>query len=223
MTAKQYLNQLKNIDKSEGRDIFYALYKSWCHNAVAVLSLCLLAQQYEQTTALLTILADLEITVSLLIQVDKLVQLLESPIFTYLRMQLLEPSRYPHLYKCLYGILMLLPQSSAFVTLRNRLNAVTPIIYLPSIREINQPNESKINNRSNGMTQILPNSNNLISNNQETDTKSVDWPRLLDHFLDVQRRHERARHEASVPETQPSSLNVHSISFEPSNAPSTAV
>lgn len=46
------------------------------------------------------------------VQVDKLVQLLESPIFLRLRLQLLDvdsPS-YPALLKSLYGILMLLPQ-----------------------------------------------------------------------------------------------------------------
>lgn len=78
-------------------------------------------------------------TVNMLIQIDKLVQLLESPVFTCkycacissamancedLRLQLLEPDRYPYLYKCLYGVLMLLPQSSAFAALKNRLNSV---------------------------------------------------------------------------------------------------
>jgi len=66
----------------------------------------------------------------MLIQIDKLVQLLESPVFTYLRLQLLEPERYPFLYKCLYGLLMLLPQSSAFAALKNRLNSVSAIGYL---------------------------------------------------------------------------------------------
>lgn len=83
---------------------------------------------------------------ALLVQIDKLVQLIESPVFTCqfyhnvpcnggltwnawnlisdLRLQLLEPEKYPYLFKCLYGLLMLLPQSSAFVSLRNRLNAV---------------------------------------------------------------------------------------------------
>jgi hypothetical protein len=69
-------------------------------------------------------------TVNVLIQVDKLVQLIESPVFTYLRLQLLEPEKYPYLYKCMYGILMLLPQSSAFAALKNRLNSVSAIGYL---------------------------------------------------------------------------------------------
>ncbi len=47
---------------------------------------------------------------SFLTEVDKLIQLLESPIFTYLRLQLLEPQRYAHLVKALYGLLMILPQ-----------------------------------------------------------------------------------------------------------------
>lgn len=45
-------------------------------------------------------------------------------------MQLVEPEKYPHLYKCLYGLLMLLPQSSAFAALKNRLNSVSAIGYL---------------------------------------------------------------------------------------------
>ena len=47
-----------------------------------------------------------------------------------IRLQLLEPERYPHLFKCLYGLLMLLPQSTAFVSLRNRLNAVNSAGFL---------------------------------------------------------------------------------------------
>lgn len=47
-----------------------------------------------------------------------------------LRLQLLEPEKYPYLYKCMYGILMLLPQSSAFAALKNRLNSVSSIGYL---------------------------------------------------------------------------------------------
>jgi vacuole morphology and inheritance protein 14 len=113
---------LKNIESKEGSKLFIALYKSWAHNPISLLSLCLLCQQYEHAFNLMLTFGDLEISVSFLLQIDKLVQLLESPVFTFLRIQLIEPEKYPFLYKCLYGILMLLPQSSAFTTLRNRLN-----------------------------------------------------------------------------------------------------
>jgi vacuole morphology and inheritance protein 14 len=75
--------------------LFSSLYRSWCHNPVAVFALCLLAQAYEHASNLLQILyvslsasrheltpsADLELTVSLLVQIDKLVMLIESPVF----------------------------------------------------------------------------------------------------------------------------------------------
>ncbi|KAK2757711.1 hypothetical protein FQN54_004680 [Arachnomyces sp. PD_36] len=119
--------RLRNLESRDGQLFFVALFRSWCHNAVATFSLCLLAQAYEQAYNLLQIFAELEMTVNMLIQIDKLVQLLESPVFTYLRLQLLEPEKYPYLYKCLYGVLMLLPQSSAFAALKNRLNSVSAI------------------------------------------------------------------------------------------------
>ena len=74
--------RLRNLESREGQTFFVALFRSWCYNAVATFSLCLLAQAYEQAYYLLQIFAELEITVNMLIQIDKLVQLLESPVFT---------------------------------------------------------------------------------------------------------------------------------------------
>uniref|UniRef100_A0A8C9G3S5 Protein VAC14 homolog n=1 Tax=Pavo cristatus TaxID=9049 RepID=A0A8C9G3S5_PAVCR len=71
-----------------------------------------------------TLSGDLEVTVDFLTEVDKLVQLIECPIFTYLRLQLLDVKNNPYLIKALYGLLMLLPQSSAFQLLSHRLQCV---------------------------------------------------------------------------------------------------
>lgn len=54
-------------------------------------------------------------------------QLFESPILTHVRLQLLEPESHPYLLKALWGILMLLPQSPAYHTLKNRLSSVPEI------------------------------------------------------------------------------------------------
>jgi vacuole morphology and inheritance protein 14 len=123
---------LKNINTKEGSALFCALYRSWCHNPIALVTLCLLCRAYEHASSLILIFGELEITVQMLVQADKLVQLIESPVFTSLRLQLLEPEKNPYLYKCLYGILLILPQSSAFVTLRNRLNSVSSMAILNS-------------------------------------------------------------------------------------------
>lgn len=40
----------------DGQTLFVTLFRSWCYNAVATFSLCLLAQAYEQAYHLLQIL-----------------------------------------------------------------------------------------------------------------------------------------------------------------------
>jgi len=169
-----FRRRLKSLEtRQDGQALFVTLYRSWCHNAVAVFSLCLLAQAYEHASNLLAIFADLEMTVQILVQIDKLVQLIESPVFTYIRLQLLEPERYPYLFKCLYGLLMLLPQSSAFISLRNRLNAVN----------------------SAGFLHIAPKPSTVVSvaTRSKLARDEIKWPELLAHFRTVQTRHERAR------------------------------
>ncbi|ORY01103.1 ARM repeat-containing protein [Basidiobolus meristosporus CBS 931.73] len=182
--------RLKHLDSKENQVLFIALYKSWCHNAVATFSLCLLAQVYEHAASLLQIFADLEITVNFLIQIDKLVQLLESPVFTYLRLQLLEPEKYPYLFKCLYGVLMLLPQSGAFATLRNRLSSVNSLGFLHLVP---QKSEAK-----------PPESRRNSSKPAPTQAEVLKFSELLSHFRAVQFKHEKSRNQ-SVQSTSRSS------------------
>ncbi|KAF4619657.1 hypothetical protein D9613_005002 [Agrocybe pediades] len=178
-----FRKRLKSLEtRQDGQALFTTLYRSWCHNAVSVFSLCLLAQAYEHASNLLHIFADLEITVPMLVQVDKLVQLIESPVFTYIRLQLLEPERYPYLFKCLYGILMLLPQSSAFVSLRNRLNAVN----------------------SAGFLHIAPKSTGgTLAARAKIGRDEIKWQELLQHFRSVQAKHEKARRQALGDDNMP--------------------
>ncbi|KAL9030474.1 MAG: hypothetical protein Q9196_001418 [Gyalolechia fulgens] len=48
--------RLRNLETRDGQTFFVTLFRSWCHNAVATFSLCLLAQAYEQAYNLLQIL-----------------------------------------------------------------------------------------------------------------------------------------------------------------------
>ncbi|KOM45978.1 hypothetical protein LR48_Vigan06g128400 [Vigna angularis] len=108
-----------------GKDLYDALYASWCHSPMAIISLCFLAQTYQHASTVIQSLVEEDINVKLLVQLDKLIRLMETPIFAYLRLQLLEPGRYIWLFKALYGLLMLLPQqSAAFKILKTRLKAV---------------------------------------------------------------------------------------------------
>ena len=67
-----------------------------------------------------------DVSVGFLMQIDKLVHLLESPIFVHLRLKLLEVESGSHatLLKSIYGILLCLPQGEAFQLLNNRLTTV---------------------------------------------------------------------------------------------------
>ncbi|OAL44968.1 ARM repeat-containing protein [Pyrenochaeta sp. DS3sAY3a] len=205
--------RLRNLDNRDGQSFFVTLFKAWCHNAVATFSLCLLAQAYEQAYHLLQVFADLEMTVNMLIQIDKLVQLLESPVFTYLRIQLLEPERYPHLYKCLYGLLMLLPQSSAFAALKNRLNSVSAIGYLhiaPRTSTYVPTSSPTLNHLRQKSSEVgapsAPSGPSGTSNFERTnrlkarEEGTVKWTELLDRFKATQERARRTQRMASLGE-----------------------
>jgi len=129
--------------------------------------LCLLAQTYEHASHVVFKFADFEITVNTLMEIDKLVQLLESPIFLFLRLHLLEPSKYSFLYKTLYGLLMLLPQKAAFETLKNRLASVTAI----------------------GVLQLM--SSKSIEEVSDSSALGIDFGILLDHFVKVRKKHDQ--------------------------------
>ncbi|KAL6884580.1 hypothetical protein ACP4OV_010516 [Aristida adscensionis] len=77
---------------------------------MATISLCLLSQVYSHASSIIQSLGEEDINVKFLVQLDKLIRLLETPVFAYLRLQLLEPGKHTWLLKTLYGLLMLLPQ-----------------------------------------------------------------------------------------------------------------
>lgn len=126
-TADQQLQQQWPLD--DPLSIFVRLFRTWSVNPLATISLCLLCQAYGTASQIVSALAETQVTVGLLMQTDKLVQLLESPVFLATRMHLLQPERpdTAHLLRSLYGLLMLLPQGTAFTTLRERLHAVTSL------------------------------------------------------------------------------------------------
>ncbi|KAK4990366.1 hypothetical protein LTR50_002540 [Elasticomyces elasticus] len=157
--------------------------------------------------------AELEMTVNMLIQIDKLVQLLESPVFTYLRLQLLEPEKFPHLYKCLYGLLMLLPQSSAFAALKNRLNSVSAIGYLhiaPRTYVLSTSNHFSSRQKgssSDPPTLTLPSNPSTPSVStferpnrlKSREEGGIKWAELLEKFKSTQERARRAQRMPIMP------------------------
>ncbi|XP_039209473.1 protein VAC14 homolog [Crotalus tigris] len=177
----QLRNQLKDLKTAESRNLFCCLYRSWCHNPVTTVSLCFLTQNYKHAYDLIQKFGDLEVTVDFLIEVDKLVQLIECPIFTYLRLQLLDVKSNPYLLKALYGLLMLLPQSNAFQLLSHRLQCV------PN-PELMQTADSAKAGQSARKTAAGP---------------AIDYAELLQHFERVQGKHLQGRHQRATRAGEP--------------------
>nr|CAD7403942.1 unnamed protein product [Timema cristinae] len=161
--------KLKDMNTEESYKLFRCLYESWCHDPVATVALCLLTQNYSHACDLIRTFGSLEVTVDFLTEIDKLVQLIESPIFTYLRLELLEVPHNQHLVQALYGLLMLLPQTEAFHTLRRRLDCV-PSLHLHCAR--------------------TPVAKTEVCNKHE---KHINFDELLAHFLSVQERHHQTK------------------------------
>ena len=110
-------------------------------------------------------------------------QLIESPIFIHLRLQLLEPSRYPFLIKALYGLLMLLPQSGAFASLKVRLESVS------SLQSLNAP-ESEFAASSKPSRFFGSNkkggASNFKAEKPRKETEALNFGLMLDQFVQTQ-------------------------------------
>ncbi|KAM0936100.1 putative vacuole morphology and inheritance protein [Dioscorea sansibarensis] len=198
-----------------GKDLFISLYASWCHSAMATISLCLLAQAYQHASSVIQSLGEEDINVKFLVQLDKLIRLMETPIFAYLRLQLLEPGKYTWLLKALYGLLMLLPQqSAAFQILRNRLKTVPSVAF----------NTYQLKRASSGnpYSQILPVSED-INRNQDSGNmhNAINFASRLQQFEHMQNQHRmHAKLQQQSRKATPSTLSQEMQKLDVGHRPS---
>mmetsp|Transcript_1696 Transcript_1696/g.3797 ORF Transcript_1696/g.3797 Transcript_1696/m.3797 type:complete len:215 (+) Transcript_1696:136-780(+) len=196
-------------DGTSGIFLFRHLYHSWCHSSGAVVSLCLLSGAHHHACNLLSSLADLipeGLNGDALLEMDRLVTLIESPIFSQLRFNLLEPQRFPALCKAMYAILALLPQSKAFDTLFRRMQSMpsNELIQLNSAIVMGQPQSSKIpnllginkiNTSASASAASAKSANKGIldksssSRAMEGAIQSLDWQELTNAFRECQTKH----------------------------------
>lgn len=191
------------VDPEESGSVFATLFHCWCHNPVATFSLCLLAKAYDLSFALVQRFADMEdISVGFLMQIDKLVHLIESPIFIHLRLQLLnvEQPYHAQLLKSIYGILMCLPQGEAFRLLNDRL---TTVCNLRDNLGTSPPIKGSLNS-----------SKEKSKNQPIVSTRGLDSRKLLNRFDTVMERHrlEMANQLARNSATMTENGNSHALS-----------
>ncbi|PQQ18847.1 protein VAC14 homolog [Prunus yedoensis var. nudiflora] len=188
------LSELRDLLKHSlvnpsGKDLFVSLYASWCHSPMAIISLCLLAQTYQHASTVVQSLVEEDINVKFLVQLDKLIRLLETPIFAYLRLQLLEPGRHVWLLKALYGLLMLLPQqSAAFKILRTRLKTVPLYSFNgEQIRRTSSGNPYQILHHMPGGSQITEDGD--INQDSKNSHNGINFASRLQQFEQMQQQH----------------------------------
>lgn len=121
-------SRLSNEDDPDMTKLFYSLYDAWCHSPIAALTLCLLTNNYKHANEIVAALAQMDVNMDILTEIDWVVQLVESPVFSSLRMRLLDSSTNQYLLQSLYGLLMILPQSEAYKRLGHRLDQVYKFI-----------------------------------------------------------------------------------------------
>ncbi|GLC41783.1 hypothetical protein PLESTM_001239100 [Pleodorina starrii] len=180
-----------------GAKLFTVLYPSWCYSAGALLSLCFVAQAYDHAVEIVHAFADLPFGAELLVQIDRLVALLETPCFTFLRLQLLEPRKHPSLLRALYGLLMLLPQCNAFRMLNARLQAVPTLELLQLGGGLGPTANGRASAANDGVTPS--------TQRPEPDAAPPDWADLS-ALLRVFRAAQLRQYEAYVEQRRPPPL-----------------
>lgn len=97
------------------------LLVSWFHCPVSTLTLCLWLHWFELAAEITSRLAQLRLTPDMRQQLSDFIDLLESPVFMRVRLQLLETRGQPGLLHVVLGLVALLPREQ---TLRSRLRIV---------------------------------------------------------------------------------------------------
>lgn len=117
-----------STDDHRKKELFHILLHSFSHNLASTLSLCLWGGAYRTASTFLYQIDPLDISLIFLVEVDKLVEMLERPLFRHLHVRMLECDANPgsegsgyHLFQTLKSLLMLVPQSTCYRILRDRL------------------------------------------------------------------------------------------------------
>jgi hypothetical protein len=122
-----YGKDVEERDRRRSR-LFHILLHSFSHNLVAATSLCLWGGACRTASLFLKKIDPLDISLVFLLELDKLVEMIERPLFRHLHVRMLETDKDPlaegsgtMLFQVLKSLLMLIPQSACYNLLRDRL------------------------------------------------------------------------------------------------------
>jgi len=110
--------------------LFHIILYTFSHSIVATLSFCLWGGAFLTASSFLQKIDPLDVSLMFYLELDRLIDLIERPIFRHLHLRLLECEDDPYqegsgamLFRTLKSILMVLPQSTSYVILKERLSS----------------------------------------------------------------------------------------------------
>ena len=83
-TAKELQSlrdSIKSLETQQSKDLFVCLYKTWSHSQAPIISLVFLAGCYSHALDLVHEISKQESTIEFLLELDRFIQILESPMF----------------------------------------------------------------------------------------------------------------------------------------------
>ena len=112
--------------------LFQILLHSFSHNLAATFSLCLWGGAFMTLSSCFSFIDPLDMDLLFFLELDQLIEMVERPIFRHLHLRMLESETDAYregsgamLFRSLKSILMLLPQSTSYDILKDRLLAVS--------------------------------------------------------------------------------------------------
>lgn len=124
-------NKVNNTRDERQAQLFHILLKTFAHDCVAAITLCLWSGAFRTASLYIQRINPLDLDLMFFLELDRLIELIERPIFRDLHISLLEGEENPALegsgamlYRVLKSLLMLLPQSTSYHILQQRLLAV---------------------------------------------------------------------------------------------------
>ena len=137
--AEQIRQVLKNSIGQKGNTVrdarrarmFHILLYTFSHNIVATLEFCLWCGAFLTASTFLQNINPLDVSLMFYLELDQLVDLIERPMFRHLHLHMLECDDDPQkqgsgyqLFRTLKSILMLLPQTTSYMILKERLTSM---------------------------------------------------------------------------------------------------
>ncbi len=111
--------------------LFHILLHTLSHNIVTTLALCLWGGAFVTASTFLQKIDSLDISLMFFLELDQLVELIERPLFRHLHLHMLECEDDPYqegsgamLFRTLKSIMMILPQSTSYSILKERLTSM---------------------------------------------------------------------------------------------------